>query len=656
MALTPVKALLFLAGGAAAAGGVAYVSGVFDPYLGGPEAKLAAAPVPETAEAPTAGKSQADPKVARLPQAPGATGPAPDTPAGDAPAAGTPAAEEVLPPSFDVVRVEGDGSIVIAGKAAAKATVEIVTGARVIGNAVAGPDGDFAVVVDEPLKPGGYQIVLRSTTPDNVVATSLETAVVSIPEQPDGQVLALVEKPGEPSKLITVPEPEPAPPLKAAPEAPASGQAGAPGDAPAVSNEAPDGNAPEASAAADAPTQKPAADQAATAQSKPPSAAASEPKPSDTASAEQLQAEAKPDPDPAPVDLTPSAPSGEPQVAVEAVEIEGRKVFVAGVADAGRKVRVYANDILLGEAEASPGGRFLIETERDLPVGDYIIRADALEQDGVKVAARAAVPFEREAGENLAAVAPSASPDTSQAAGDEQQPAAVAPDAAEPQPVPTAPTPAQSSAGADVQDSAEAPGPVEAPAPGSASASAEAPAAPDTTTPAAPSAAADAAAPVVPSDTAAPKPAAPAPAATAKATAPSMPSTKQPDASTIASAESSAATPATEAKPAAPAESEPAEPVAGAEIAAAPKATPLAPKLESASGAVIIRRGDSLWRISRRVYGKGIRYSTIYLANQEQISDPDRIWPGQVFKVPEKTDEGEEADMKAVGEQATTTQ
>ena len=95
--------------------------------------------------------------------------------------------------------------------------------------------------------------------------------------------------------------------------------------------------------------------------------------------------------------------------------------------------------------------------------------------------------------------------------------------------------------------------------------------------------------------------------------------------------------------------------MAGAEIAAAPEATPLAPKLESASGAVIIRRGDSLWRISRRVYGKGIRYSTIYLANQEQISDPDRIWPGQVFKVPEKTVEGEEADMKAVGEQATTT-
>ncbi len=72
-------------------------------------------------------------------------------------------------------------------------------------------------------------------------------------------------------------------------------------------------------------------------------------------------------------------------------------------------------------------------------------------------------------------------------------------------------------------------------------------------------------------------------------------------------------------------------------------------------GAVIIRRGDSLWRISRRVYGHGMRYSTIYLANQEQIRDPDRIWPGQVFRVPEKTKEGEAADMTAIGDQATTT-
>jgi nucleoid-associated protein YgaU len=617
MALTPIKALLFLAGGAAAAGGVAYVSGVFDPYLDGPDAKMASAPVPEASETPAPGTSQANPKTARLPQPPGA-----NAPAGEAPVAGTPAAQEVMPPSFDVVRVEGDGSIVIAGKAVAKATVEIVTGARVIGNAVAGPDGDFAVVIDEPLKPGGYQIVLRSTAPDNVVATSLETAVVSIPEKPDGQVLALVEKPGQPSKLITVPEPQPAPPLSGA-KAPTSGEPAPPQDAAGASTKPPEASA---SAGGSSPAaEPPAANQPATAPV-PPGTQTSDPAPAKPAPAGQ-QAEAKPDP--APVELTPSAPPGEPQVAVEAVEIEGRKVFVAGLADAGRKVRVYANDILLGEAEASPSGRFLIETERDLPVGDYIIRADALEPDGVKVAARAAVPFEREEGENLAAVAPSATP----------------PVPAEPGSAAGAPTTAAPPAG-DAQASTEAP------ASGEIAKSGDAPAAPGATTPSASPPAADVSPPAVPSGTAdASKPAAPAPSEPAGA--PGTQQAEQPGQSVAAPAEGGTA-PATAAAPTAPAE--PAtKPATGADIAAAPEATPLAPKLESADGAVIIRRGDSLWRISRRVYGKGVRYSTIYLANQEQISNPDRIWPGQVFKVPEKTSEGEEADMKAVGEQATTT-
>ena len=91
------------------------------------------------------------------------------------------------------------------------------------------------------------------------------------------------------------------------------------------------------------------------------------------------------------------------------------------------------------------------------------------------------------------------------------------------------------------------------------------------------------------------------------------------------------------------------------QLAAAPPPETTAPKLQKVQGAVIIRRGDSLWRISRRVYGRGLRYSTIYLANQEQIRDPNRIWPGQVFRVPDKTKDGESADMTKIGAQAVTT-
>ncbi len=54
-----------------------------------------------------------------------------------------------------------------------------------------------------------------------------------------------------------------------------------------------------------------------------------------------------------------------------------------------------------------------------------------------------------------------------------------------------------------------------------------------------------------------------------------------------------------------------------------------------ASGKVIIRRGDNLWTIARRVYGFGIRYIAIFEANKNQIRDPDLIYPGQVFDLPE---------------------
>jgi nucleoid-associated protein YgaU len=44
--------------------------------------------------------------------------------------------------------------------------------------------------------------------------------------------------------------------------------------------------------------------------------------------------------------------------------------------------------------------------------------------------------------------------------------------------------------------------------------------------------------------------------------------------------------------------------------------------------------GDSLWGISRKTLGEGIRYTLIYKANAKQIRDPDLIYPGQIFVVP----------------------
>ncbi|WP_166299800.1 MULTISPECIES: LysM peptidoglycan-binding domain-containing protein [unclassified Bradyrhizobium] len=47
-----------------------------------------------------------------------------------------------------------------------------------------------------------------------------------------------------------------------------------------------------------------------------------------------------------------------------------------------------------------------------------------------------------------------------------------------------------------------------------------------------------------------------------------------------------------------------------------------------------VARGDSLWRISQRALGAGQRYAVIYRANQQQIRNPNLIYPGQVFVLP----------------------
>ena len=49
---------------------------------------------------------------------------------------------------------------------------------------------------------------------------------------------------------------------------------------------------------------------------------------------------------------------------------------------------------------------------------------------------------------------------------------------------------------------------------------------------------------------------------------------------------------------------------------------------------IVVESGRSLWRIARSTYGSGLRYTTIYEANKNQIKNPDLIFPGQVFALP----------------------
>ncbi len=50
---------------------------------------------------------------------------------------------------------------------------------------------------------------------------------------------------------------------------------------------------------------------------------------------------------------------------------------------------------------------------------------------------------------------------------------------------------------------------------------------------------------------------------------------------------------------------------------------------------VTVQTGDTLWAISRDRYGDGLLYVRVFEANRESIKNPDLIYPGQVFTIPE---------------------
>ncbi|TRD22557.1 peptidoglycan-binding protein LysM [Palleronia caenipelagi] len=48
-----------------------------------------------------------------------------------------------------------------------------------------------------------------------------------------------------------------------------------------------------------------------------------------------------------------------------------------------------------------------------------------------------------------------------------------------------------------------------------------------------------------------------------------------------------------------------------------------------------VEKGDTLWAIAEKALGAGNRYNEIFEANRPMLSDPDKIYPGQVLRIPE---------------------
>ena len=47
-----------------------------------------------------------------------------------------------------------------------------------------------------------------------------------------------------------------------------------------------------------------------------------------------------------------------------------------------------------------------------------------------------------------------------------------------------------------------------------------------------------------------------------------------------------------------------------------------------------VERGDTLSKIAKEHYGKASKYPVIFEANRPMLEDPDKIFPGQVLRIP----------------------
>ncbi|PVB60959.1 peptidoglycan-binding protein LysM [Labrenzia sp. 011] len=47
-----------------------------------------------------------------------------------------------------------------------------------------------------------------------------------------------------------------------------------------------------------------------------------------------------------------------------------------------------------------------------------------------------------------------------------------------------------------------------------------------------------------------------------------------------------------------------------------------------------VEKGDTLWAVAEKAYGNGSKYQAIFEANKPMLSHPDKIYPGQVLRIP----------------------
>jgi nucleoid-associated protein YgaU len=588
-------------------------------------------PVEEMAEAPVAEVAPEPERLAAVDQQ------EPEAAAPDEPAVPEPEPDVAVNPSFDVVRLEDDGSLIAVGRAAPHATIELLLDGEVIATTSANEAGEWLVMPDNPLPSGGHELMVKASDVSGFGTRSSQVIALAVPERP-GERPVVIGEPAQPpeaepeEEVIAAPEPvleeEPAPVERA--EAPPSDTA---------EQDVALAPLPEPEVEPDAPALRQAEPPAAEEQPEEHAAVAPEPRMEPEREVEQVTE---------PLDVP---------LALETVDYNDKgDIVFSGRAASGRTVLIYVDGRLVGEATADGAGQWAFAGGEDIAPGRHTLRADLTDATG-QVYGRILLPFVRAETRDVAALvesrrnaaevrekaeaAPEPEPDapvvTEEVAPEPEPARTVVAENAEPEPEPEAPMMAEEAA---PEPEPEAPVVAEDVEPEPE------PEAPMMTEEAAPE----------------PEPEMPimadeaAPAPGPELEAPMVAEEAEPEPEAPVMAEDVVPEPAREV-PVVVAETAPRP---APEPAVAPQAAPGATRLEpvrpderlrvagidepgghaagevvpARPGHVVIQPGNNLWRISRVIYGRGIEYTVIYQANRDQIRDPDLIYPGQIFLTP----------------------
>ncbi|UXM94377.1 LysM peptidoglycan-binding domain-containing protein [Bartonella sp. HY329] len=108
----------------------------------------------------------------------------------------------VTAPVFTTFSIDAQGKIIITGKADPFSEIDLVCGAKLLGQIRADENGNFEIGLIKRPRVGEYRYVLRSTDKNGQSATSVQTLVVSVNNDGSAPITAIIDEPNGTQRIV----------------------------------------------------------------------------------------------------------------------------------------------------------------------------------------------------------------------------------------------------------------------------------------------------------------------------------------------------------------------------------------------------------------------------------------------------------------------